>query len=158
MSGNYCYFRWFYYRSYFQRWKYSGEWFSIASIRISIESMKIVYSRKNGCSSLPNQMIWFSTDKQCWNLFCWTKFRKTEHCGIQNRRVQYFRKFGWVRWNSDDQTLGLEDTLGTLFREPWHITDTKVQRQALKYVLLDHDPYCRTIDGLLMKYLSSDQS
>jgi hypothetical protein len=41
---------------------------------------------------------------------------------------------------------------------PGHITDRKVQRQALKYVMLDTTLYCRTIDGLLLKCLGSDQS
>jgi hypothetical protein len=32
-----------------------------------------------------------------------------------------------------------------------HIADRKVQRQALKYVMLDNTLYCRTMDGLLLK-------
>jgi hypothetical protein len=39
-----------------------------------------------------------------------------------------------------------------------HITDRKVRRQALKYVILDNTLYCRSIDGLLLKCLGSDQS
>jgi hypothetical protein len=39
-----------------------------------------------------------------------------------------------------------------------HIADRKVQRQALKYVMLDNTLYRRTIDGLLLKCLGSDQS
>jgi hypothetical protein len=39
-----------------------------------------------------------------------------------------------------------------------HIADRKVQRQALKYVMLDNTLYHQTIDGLLLKCLSSDQS
>jgi hypothetical protein len=41
---------------------------------------------------------------------------------------------------------------------PGHVIDTKVHQQALKYVLLDHDLYCRTIDGLLLRCLGSEQS
>jgi hypothetical protein len=41
---------------------------------------------------------------------------------------------------------------------PSHVTDRKVQRQALKYVLLDHGLYRRCIDGLLLICLSLDQS
>jgi hypothetical protein len=41
---------------------------------------------------------------------------------------------------------------------PGHIADRKVQRQALKYVMLDNALYRRTIDGLLLKCLGSDQS
>jgi hypothetical protein len=41
---------------------------------------------------------------------------------------------------------------------PSHITDRKVQRRVLKYVMLDNTLYHRTIDGLLLKYLGSDQS
>jgi hypothetical protein len=39
-----------------------------------------------------------------------------------------------------------------------HIADRKVQRQALKYVMLDNTLYHRTIDNLLLKCLGSDQS
>jgi hypothetical protein len=39
-----------------------------------------------------------------------------------------------------------------------HIADRKVRHQALKYVMLDNTLYHRTIDGLLLKYLGSDQS
>jgi hypothetical protein len=41
---------------------------------------------------------------------------------------------------------------------PDHIADRKVRWQALKYVVLDNTLYHRTIDGLLLKYLASDQS
>jgi hypothetical protein len=41
---------------------------------------------------------------------------------------------------------------------PGHITDRKVQRQALKYVMLDNTLYHQTIDELLLKCLGSDQS
>jgi hypothetical protein len=39
-----------------------------------------------------------------------------------------------------------------------HIADRKVQRQTLKYVMLDNTLYLQTIDGLLLKCLGSDQS
>jgi hypothetical protein len=39
-----------------------------------------------------------------------------------------------------------------------HIIDGKVWRQALKYVMLDNTLYHRTIDGLLLKCLGSNQS
>jgi hypothetical protein len=41
---------------------------------------------------------------------------------------------------------------------PGHIADRKVQWQALKYVVLGNTLYRRTIDGLLLKCLGSDQS
>jgi hypothetical protein len=41
---------------------------------------------------------------------------------------------------------------------PGHVIDIKVRRQALKYVLLDHDLHRRTIDGFLLRCLSSYQS
>jgi hypothetical protein len=41
---------------------------------------------------------------------------------------------------------------------PGHIADRKFRWQALKYVMLDNTLYCRTIDGLLLKCLGSDQS
>jgi hypothetical protein len=39
-----------------------------------------------------------------------------------------------------------------------HISDRKVQREALKHVVLDNTLYRRTIDDLLLKCLCSDQS
>jgi hypothetical protein len=39
-----------------------------------------------------------------------------------------------------------------------HIADRKVRWQALKYIVLNNTLYCWTIDGLLLKYLGSDQS
>jgi hypothetical protein len=39
---------------------------------------------------------------------------------------------------------------------PDHIADRKVQRQALKYVVLDGVLYHRTIDSLLLKWLRLD--
>jgi hypothetical protein len=41
---------------------------------------------------------------------------------------------------------------------PGHIADRKVQSQALKYVMVDNTLYRRTINGLLLKCLGSDQS
>jgi hypothetical protein len=41
---------------------------------------------------------------------------------------------------------------------PNHVADRKIQRQALKYVVLDTDLYRCTIDELLLKCLDSDQS
>jgi hypothetical protein len=41
---------------------------------------------------------------------------------------------------------------------PGHIDDRKVQRQALKYVMLYNTLYHQTIDGLLLKCLGSNQS
>jgi hypothetical protein len=37
-------------------------------------------------------------------------------------------------------------------------TNKKVQRQALKYILLDDDLYRRIIDGLLLKCLNQEQA
>jgi hypothetical protein len=52
----------------------------------------------------------------------------------------------------------LEDTLLRYLENPGHITDRKVQRQALKYIVLDNTLYHRTIDSLLLKCLGSDQA
>jgi hypothetical protein len=52
----------------------------------------------------------------------------------------------------------LEDTLVRYLENPGHITDRRVWRQALKYVMFDNTLYHRPIDGLLLKYLCSDQS
>jgi hypothetical protein len=42
--------------------------------------------------------------------------------------------------------------------KPSYIIDRKVRWQDLKYVMLINILYCRTIDGLLLKCLGSDQS
>jgi hypothetical protein len=58
-------------------------------------------------------------------------------------------------------TVGPDDWSTPLvhyLENPGHITDRKVRRQALKYVMLDNTLYRRTIDGLLLKCLGSDQS
>jgi ribonuclease HI len=62
---------------------------------------------------------------------------------------------------SKTMTAGSDDWRTPLVRyleNPGHIVDRKVQRQALKYVMLDNTLYRRTIDGLLLKCLGSDQS
>jgi hypothetical protein len=41
---------------------------------------------------------------------------------------------------------------------PSSSVDRKTRRQALKYVMLDGELYRRTIDGLLLKCLGSEQS
>jgi hypothetical protein len=43
-------------------------------------------------------------------------------------------------------------------KDPSHITDRKVQQEALKYVMLDNTLHHRTIDDLLLKCLGSEQS
>jgi hypothetical protein len=58
------------------------------------------------------------------------------------------------------QTAGPDDWKTPLVHylgNPGHIADRKVQRQALKYVMLDNTLYRQTIDGLLLKCLGSDQ-
>jgi hypothetical protein len=62
---------------------------------------------------------------------------------------------------SKTTTVGPDDCRTPLIRyleNPSHIADRKVQRQALKYVILDNTLYRRTIDILLLKCLGSDQS
>jgi hypothetical protein len=41
---------------------------------------------------------------------------------------------------------------------PDNIVNRKVLWEPLKYILLDHDVYRQTIDGLLLRCLGSDQS
>jgi hypothetical protein len=67
--------------------------------------------------------------------------------------------------NSDESSkmtiVDLDDWRTPLVRyleNPGHIADKKVQRQALKYVVFDNTLYHQTIDGLLLKYLGSNQS
>jgi hypothetical protein len=58
-------------------------------------------------------------------------------------------------------TIDLDDWRAPLvcyLENPSHIADRKVQRQALKYVVLHNTLYRRTIDGLLLKCLGWDQS
>jgi hypothetical protein len=45
----------------------------------------------------------------------------------------------------------LEDTPVRYLESLGHIADRKVQRQALKYVMLDNTLYHQTIDDLLLK-------
>jgi hypothetical protein len=62
---------------------------------------------------------------------------------------------------SETMTVNPEDWRTPLIRyleNPGHIADRKVQRQGLKYVILDNTLYRQTIDGLLFKCLGSDQS
>jgi hypothetical protein len=54
----------------------------------------------------------------------------------------------------DDWRTPLEHYLDN----PRHIADRKVRHQALKYVMLDNIFYCRIVNGLLLKFLGSDQS
>jgi hypothetical protein len=44
------------------------------------------------------------------------------------------------------------------FENLGHVIDTKARRQALKYILLDHDLHHRTIGYLLLRGLGSYQS
>jgi hypothetical protein len=48
--------------------------------------------------------------------------------------------------------------LESYLESPGYIADRKVRQQALKYVMLDNTLYRQTIDGLLVKYLGSNQS
>jgi hypothetical protein len=58
-------------------------------------------------------------------------------------------------------TTDLDDWMTPLVRyleNSGHITNRKIWWQALKYVMLDNTLYCQTIDDLLLKCLSLDQS
>jgi hypothetical protein len=58
-------------------------------------------------------------------------------------------------------TTDLDDWMTPLVRyleNPGHITNRKIWWQVLKYVMLDNTFYCQTIDDLLLKCLSLDQS
>jgi hypothetical protein len=62
---------------------------------------------------------------------------------------------------SKTTTAGPDDCRTPLIcylENPSHIADRKVQRQDLKYVILDNTLYRRTIDVLLLKCLGLDQS
>jgi hypothetical protein len=43
-------------------------------------------------------------------------------------------------------------------QDPSKRADRTVRRMAFKYVLMDNDLYCRTVDGILLKCLNEDQS
>jgi hypothetical protein len=60
--------------------------------------------------------------------------------------------------NNLDKTMIVESDLIHYLDNLSHVTDIKVRRQVLKYVLLDHDLYHRTIYTLLLRSLGSDQS
>jgi hypothetical protein len=63
--------------------------------------------------------------------------------------------------SSKTMTTDLDDWRTPLvhyLENPNHIAERKVQREALKYVMLNNTLYRQTIDGLLLKYLGSDQS
>jgi hypothetical protein len=63
--------------------------------------------------------------------------------------------------SSEMTTTNLDDWRTSLVRyleNPGHIADRKVGHQALKYVMLDNTLSRRTINGLLLKCLGSDQS
>jgi hypothetical protein len=71
------------------------------------------------------------------------------------------RIFRTLDETSKTATVDPDDWWTTLvhsLENPSHIADRKIQRQTLKYVMLDNTIYCRTIDGLLLKCLDSDQS
>jgi hypothetical protein len=70
-----------------------------------------------------------------------------------------------ISWISDEarKTMTIDPgdwrtPLICYLENPGHIADRKVRRQALKYVVFDNTLYHRTIDGLLLKCLGSDQS
>jgi hypothetical protein len=76
----------------------------------------------------------------------------------QNQMVQNFRSSD----NSGEMmTVKPNDWRTPLvhyFKNPDHIANRKVRQQALNYVVLDNTLYRRTIDGLLLKCLGSNQS
>jgi ribonuclease HI len=41
---------------------------------------------------------------------------------------------------------------------PGHTRDRKIKRQALKYTMIDEGLYCRTVEGLLLRCLSEEES
>jgi hypothetical protein len=62
---------------------------------------------------------------------------------------------------SETMTVDPDDwrtSLVHFLENPGHITDRKVQRQSLKYVMLHNTLYHQTIDDLLLECLGSEQS
>jgi hypothetical protein len=116
-----------------------------------IESRKIICSGKIGCSSLPN----LQSGEIC---SAEPNSEKLDALKSETRGSDIFSSSDnlseTVTTEPDDGRTPLIHYLENL----GHIADRKVWRQALKYVVLDNDLYRRTIDGLLLKCLSSEQS
>jgi hypothetical protein len=77
----------------------------------------------------------------------------------QNRTVQYGKLKGPEFPRLRAKRVRLWRTpLVYYLGNPSRIADRKVRRQASKYIMLDNTLYRRTIDGVLLKCLGSDQS
>jgi hypothetical protein len=107
---------------------------------------------------LPNYTVRFLTDAKCNNLFCRTEFSKldgpvSETGGSKISRISD-EGSKIVMADPDDWRTPLVCYL----ENPGYIADKKVQRQVLKYVMLDNTLYRQSIDDLLLKCLGLDQS
>jgi hypothetical protein len=130
---------------------HSGKQFGAASIRFSIKLGKIWFSGKTGCSSFQpmHSMTICSTEKS----LAKPDSSVSETGGSKiSRNSEKSSKM--MMDNPDDWRTPLVRYL----ENPGHIVDRKVQRQALKNVVLDNTLYRRTIDGLLLKCLGLEKS
>jgi hypothetical protein len=130
MTENYYSFRWFYCATYFQGWKYSGERFGTWSIKFPIKSRKNRYYGKIGRSdfqSMHNATI------------CSTEQDSAKSDGPISET-----KGSKISRNSDDSSemaIDHDDWRAPLVRyleNTGHIANRKVQRQVLKYIMLDN--------------------
>jgi hypothetical protein len=91
-------------------------------------------------------------------MLCWTQFSTTGCSEIRTWRVQYFQEFERFGETTTTEPKDWRTPLVCYLETLGYVIDRKVRRQDLKYVLLDHGLYRRTIYGLLLTCLSSDQS
>jgi hypothetical protein len=103
----------------------------------------------------------------------WSSFRPMQGAEICSTEPNSAKLNGLVSETGGSRISRSSDNLGettTAKPDDWrtplmcylenfdHITDRKVRRQTLKYVVLDNNLYHRTMNDLLFKCLCSDQS
>jgi hypothetical protein len=103
----------------------------------------------------------------------WSGFQPmqgVEICSIEPGSAKSDGSVSETEWSRISRSLGNSSKTMTTEPDDWrtplvhylenpgHIADRKVQRPALKYVVLDNTLYRRTIDHLLLKCFGSDQS
>jgi hypothetical protein len=120
----------------------SGFWSNRGKLYV-MENLDVMVSQ-TGCSGFrPMQSAWiYSTEPNSVKMD--GPISKTEGSRI-SRSLDNLGKTTMIEL--DDWRTPLIRYIGN----SGHIADRKVQRQALKYVMLDNTLYCQTMDGLLLK-------
>jgi hypothetical protein len=88
-----------------------------------------------------------------------TKKSESENVGspVDEEKMELMKEYDSIKGGGTiraDWRLPLLECI----RDPKKTTDKKVNRQVLKYMLLDDDLYQRTIDGVLLKCLGEEQA